>query len=254
MNADWLRETAFSGNLVLAAPLAIVAGLVSFLSPCVLPLLPGYLSYATGISGADLADGAAARNRGRMLAGTALFVAGFALVFTLLGVFSATLGVWLLEYQREVAVVSGILVIIMGLAFMGVIPLLQREWRMHKVPAVGLGAAPLLGIIFGIGWVPCVGPTLGGILSLSLQSGSAGRGALLSLLYALGLGLPFLVAGLAYERTLGAIKVIRRHQKWITRIGGIMLVVVGILLATGWWLDMVTWIQVHLYADWSFTL
>ncbi len=254
MDIEWLKETVFSGSILLAAPLAVLAGLVSFLSPCVIPLLPGYLSYATGISGADLAAGEAGKHRGRMLLGSSLFVLGFATVFTLLGLLAGSFGVWQLEHARTITIVSGVLVIAMGLAFMGAVPFLQRDWRLHKVPAVGLGAAPLLGVIFGLGWMPCVGPTLSAILGLSLQSGGAGRGALLSLLYALGLGIPFLIAGFAYERTLGAIAVVRRHQKWVTRIGGLMLVVLGVLLVAGWWNDMVTWIQVHLVTGWSVSI
>jgi len=143
-------------------------------------------------------------------------------------------------------VVLGFLVIVLGLAFAGLVPLLQRDVRVHKVPAVGLVAAPFLGVLFGLGWTPCVGPTLGAILTLSLNEATATRGALLSGVYALGLGLPFIAAGLAYRRTLGAFAVVRRHQAWVTRIGGIMLVVVGLLLVTGWWDWLVNWLQVRM--------
>ena len=243
---EWFNQTAASGSLVLAVPVALVAGLVSFFSPCVIPLLPGYLSYATGLSGADLASGAAGDRRGRMLAGSVLFVAGFSVVFVALGTLSGALGAFLVTWRDTLTMVLGALTIVLGLAFAGLIPLLQREWRVHAVPAVGLGAAPLLGFLFGLGWTPCLGPTLAAITTLSLNEATAGRGALLSGVYAVGLGLPFIAAGLAYRRALGAFAFIRRHQAWVTRLGGLMLVLVGVLLVTGLWDQAVTWIQIHL--------
>lgn len=243
--SDWFRETAMSGSLVLALPVALLAGLVSFFSPCVIPLLPGYLSYATGLSGADLADA----RRGRMLAGAVLFVLGFAVVFVLLGSLTGQLGWWLVTHTRELNLVLGIIVIGLGIAYLGAMPFLQRDWRFHKVPAVGLAAAPVIGFLFGVGWAPCVGPTLAAINLLSVNEATAGRGALLSGVYALGLGLPFLVAALAYRRALTAFAVIRRHQKWVTRIGGLMLIAVGVLLVTGWWDVAVQWLQIQLISD-----
>ena len=243
--SDWFRETAMSGSLVLALPVALLAGLVSFFSPCVIPLLPGYLSYATGLSGADLAEA----RRGRMLAGAVLFVLGFAVVFVLLGSLTGQLGWWLVTHTRELNLVLGIIVIGLGIAFLGAIPFLQRDWRFHKVPAVGLAAAPVIGFLFGVGWAPCVGPTLAAINLHSVNEATAGRGALLSGVYALGLGLPFLVAALAYRRALSAFAVIRRHQKWVTRIGGLMLIAVGVLLVTGWWDVAVQWLQIQLISD-----
>jgi cytochrome c-type biogenesis protein len=210
----------------------------------VIPLLPGYLSYATGLSGADLEDA----HRGRMLLGSLLFVLGFSTVFVLFGAAFGAAGAQLFIHRDTITVVLGSLVILLGLAFAGLVPLLQRDVRVHKVPAVGLVAAPFLGFLFGLGWTPCVGPTLSAILTLSAHEATAGRGALLSGVYALGLGLPFVAAGLAYRRALGAFAVIRRHQAWVTRIGGIMLVVVGLLLVTGWWDWMVNWLQVQLVA------
>ena len=128
----------------------------------------------------------------------------------------------------------------------GLVPLLQREWRVHKVPAVGLAAAPLLGFLFGVGWVPCVSPTLGAIYTLALYDGSSARGGLLLAFYSLGLGLPFILAALLWRRMLGAIAFVRRHQQWVTRLGGGMLVVVGLLLVTGWWTWAITWMQVRI--------
>lgn len=246
---EWFNQTASSGSLVLAVPVALIAGLVSFFSPCVIPLLPGYLSYATGLSGADLASGAAGDRRGRMLLGSLLFVLGFSVVFVALGTLSGALGAWLVTWRGTLTLVLGVLTILLGLAFAGLFPLLQRDWRVHRVPAVGLAAAPLLGFLFGLGWTPCLGPTLAAITTLSLNEATAGRGALLSGVYALGLGMPFIAAGLAYRRALGAFTFVRRHQAWVTRLGGLMLVVVGLLLVTGLWDQAVTWIQIHLVSS-----
>jgi cytochrome c-type biogenesis protein len=239
---DFFRESASSGSLLVAIPVALLAGLVSFFSPCVIPLLPGYLSYATGLSGADLADA----KRGRMLAGSLLFVLGFTSVFVALGALSGAFGSALITHRREITVVMGVLVILLGLAFIGLVPWLQRDVRVHSVPAVGLAAAPMLGFLFGLGWTPCIGPTLGAILTLSIYEATVARGALPSGVYALGLGLPFVLAGLAYRRALGAFAFVRRHQAWVTRLGGVMLVLVGVLLVTGWWDWIVNWMQVHL--------
>ncbi len=243
--ADWFQETAASGSLLLAVPVALVAGLVSFFSPCVIPLLPGYLSYATGLGGADLEQA----GRGRMLLGSLLFVLGFSVVFIALGTLSGAIGSWLVTWRRELTLVLGALTILLGLAFAGLVPLLQRDWRVHRVPAVGLAAAPLLGFLFGLGWTPCIGPTLAAITTLSINEATAGRGALLSGVYAFGLGVPFIAAGLAYRRMLGAFGWVRRHQAWVTRAGGLMLVVVGVLLVTGWWDQAVTWLQVNLVSS-----
>ncbi len=242
---EWFSEQAASGSLLLAIPVALIAGLVSFFSPCVIPLLPGYLSYATGLTGADLEDA----RRSRMVAGSILFVLGFTVVFVILGTLSGAVGAWLVTWRRELTFVLGIVTILLGLAFAGLVPWLQRDWRVHKVPAVGLAAAPLLGFLFGLGWTPCIGPTLAAITTLSINEATAGRGALLSAVYALGLGLPFVAAGFAYRRALGAFGFVRRHQVWVTRIGGLMLVAVGVLLVTGWWDQAVTWLQLHLISD-----
>lgn len=241
---ELFRDIAASGSLALALPVALLAGLVSFFSPCVIPLLPGYLSYATGLSGADLENA----KRGRMLLGSLLFVLGFSAVFVAMGTaFGAlgSLGEQLLVHRRTITVVLGVFVVLMGLAFTGLLPFLQRDVRVHKVPAVGLAAAPVLGFIFGLGWTPCVGPTLVAIFALSAHEATAARGAVLSGVYAIGLGLPFILAGLAYRRTLGAFAAVRRHQAWVTRVGGLMLVLVGLAMVTGWWDWAVQWLQVR---------
>lgn len=240
--ADWFQQQASSGSLVLAIPVALIAGLVSFFSPCVIPLLPGYLSYATGLSGADLEHA----RRGRMLAGAVLFVLGFSAVYVLLGWVSGSIGGWLVEWRSQLEIVLGIITILLGLAFAGLVPFMQRDWRVHQVPAVGLAAAPALGFLFGVGWTPCIGPTLAAITNLSLNEATAGRGALLSGVYCIGLGVPFIVAALAYRHALGAFGFVRRHQQWVTRIGGAMLVLVGLALVTGWWDQAVTWLQINL--------
>ncbi len=242
---EWFQHQAASGSLVLAIPVALVAGLVSFFSPCVIPLLPGYLSYATGLSGADLENA----GRGRMLAGALLFVLGFTTVYVLLGWVSGSVGSWLVQWRSQLEIVLGALTILLGLAFMGLVPFFQRDFRIHKVPAVGLAAAPLLGFLFGVGWTPCIGPTLAAITNLSLNEATAGRGALLSAVYCIGLGLPFIAAALAYRRALGAFAFVRRHQQWVTRVGGVMLVLVGLALVTGWWDQAVTWLQLHLVSQ-----
>jgi len=247
--SSWFQDVAGSGSLVLAIPVALLAGLVSFLSPCVLPMLPGYLSYATGLSGAELAGGHVRRSR--MLIGSVLFVLGFSVVFVALGVATGSVGFWYAEHKVLVDRVLGGFSVLMGLAFIGVVPWLQRDVRVHKVPAVGLLAAPLLGFLFGLGWTPCVGPTLGVIDTLAATSGTATRGGVLLAFYSLGLGVPFVLAAVLWRRALGALAVIRRHQRWVTRLGGVMLVVVGLALLTGWWDYAVQWLQTHLVDEWA---
>jgi cytochrome c-type biogenesis protein len=227
--------TVLSGSLLLAVPVAALAGLVSFLSPCVLPLLPGYLAYTTGLSGAELADATGAR-RSRVLLGSALFVLGFSLVFVSYGAAFGGLGALLREHQRTLTVVLGLATVALGLSFAGWLPG-SREWRVAAVPPVGLAGAPLLGMTFGLGWTACVGPTLAAVLSLAFAAddASAARGAVLSFAYCLGLGLPFVLAALGYRRALAASAFVRRHQRAVMRLGGGLLVVVGVLLVTGVW-------------------
>ncbi|GAA4076086.1 cytochrome c biogenesis CcdA family protein [Actinomadura miaoliensis] len=235
-------QTVTSGSLLVAGPLAALAGLVSFVSPCVLPLVPGYLSYVTGMTGADLAE----QRRGRLLAGAALFIAGFSVVFVSAGLAFGGLGRWLLEYADPITRVLGAITIVFGLAFMGLVPGLQRTVKSGRLPAAGLAGAPLLGALFGLGWTPCIGPTLAAVQALSFSEASAGRGALLSLAYCLGLGLPFVATALAYRRALGAFGAVKRHYGLVMRIGGGMLVAIGTLLVTGLWgeltIELKSWI------------
>ncbi|MGE7388720.1 cytochrome c biogenesis CcdA family protein [Streptomyces sp. NPDC004126] len=235
------NTTVLNGALLLALPIALFAGLVSFFSPCVLPLVPGYLSYVTGVSGADLAEA----RRGRMLAGASLFVLGFTAVFVSTGALFGQFGdVFQGEHKEVITRVMGGLVIVLGLFFMGAIPgLTMREFRFHKKPTAGLVGAPLLGVLFGVGWTPCMGPTLAAVQTLSIDQATAGRGALLTAVYCLGLGLPFILAAIAFRKALGAFGWVKKHYAWVMRIGGGMLILTGLLLVTGLWTGIVNEMQ-----------
>ena len=237
-----VNEVITSGALLAAVLLAFAAGMVAFLSPCVLPLAPGYLSYVTGLTGSEIMEGD--RNRGRVLVGSLLFVLGFSVVFVSYGVLFGSVGSILLQYQAVINRVLGVIVILMGLAFMGLIPGLQREWRLHSVPSWGVAGAPLLGIVFGLGWSPSIGPTLAAVQSLAFSEARAARGALLSFAYCLGLGLPFILLGLAFSRTARALALVRRHYGLVMRIGGAMLIAIGVLLVTGLWTEFTVWLRV----------
>ncbi|HMQ37220.1 MAG TPA: cytochrome c biogenesis protein CcdA [Micropruina sp.] len=218
--------------MALAVPVALLAGLISFFSPCVLPLLPGYLSYASGLSAAQLADGS---RRGRVLAGTSLFVLGFAVVFVSGGVLFGSLGTTLMQWRDTLTVIGGVLAIVLGLVFAGWVPFASRTIRLDLRPRVGLAAAPLLGIVFALGWTPCIGPALQVVLTLALNEATALRGAVLAFCYALGLGLPFLIAGVALDRFASTIAFVKRHHRALQVTGGVMMIAVGVLLLTGGW-------------------
>ncbi|WP_369144837.1 cytochrome c biogenesis CcdA family protein [Streptomyces sp. R44] len=235
-----MNETVTSGALLLALPLAVLGGLVSFFSPCVLPLVPGYLSYVTGVTGTDLAES----RRGRMTAGAVLFVLGFTAVFVSGGALFGYFGSTLQEYRETLTTVLGVLMILMGVFFMGLMPwFTQREFRFHRKPVAGLVGAPLLGALFGIGWTPCIGPTLASVNALALEQASAGRGAVLAFAYCLGLGVPFVLAAIAFRKALGAFGWVKKHYVWVMRIGGGMMIVTGVLLLTGAWDSMVATMQ-----------
>ncbi|MFH8257593.1 cytochrome c biogenesis CcdA family protein [Streptomyces roseolus] len=234
-----IETTVLSGSLLLALPIAALAGAVSFFSPCVLPLVPGYLSYVTGMSGADLAEA----RRGRILAGTLLFLAGFTAVFVSFGAAFGYAGNALLAYQEPLIRVMGGLTIVMGLSFLGVLPGMSREWRLHRRPAAGLAGAPMLGVLFGLGWTPCIGPTLGAVQALAFSEASAGRGAILTVAYCVGLGLPFLAAGLAFRKALGFFDWIKARYQWVMRIGGAMMIATGLLMVTGVWSVLIRQMQ-----------
>ena len=225
------QQTVLDGSLLLAVPLAMAAGLVSFLSPCVLPLVPGYLGYVTGLTGVDLEQ----QRRGRTAAGSALFVLGFTAVYVVMATTVGALSGLLTDHRTAISRVLGVVTVGLGLVYLGAVPALQRDRRLDLRPAAGLAGAPLLGAVFALGWTACTSPTLGAILALTGIGGSPGRGALLATAYCLGLGLPFLLAGLAYRRAMGALAVVRRHRGAVTRVGGAFLVLVGVLITTGAW-------------------
>lgn len=240
---DGIGQVVANGAIWFALPIAFAAGIVAFLSPCVLPLAPGYVSYITGLTGAELAD--TKGRRFQVLAGSLLFVLGFSIVFVSYGVLFGGAGSLLLEYSDAITRVLGVVVIIMGLVFVGLIPGLQREYRLHRFPTWGVAGAPVLGMLFGLGWTPCIGPTLTAVQTLAFAEASALRGAVLSFVYCLGLGLPFVLLAVAFSRVAGAIGWVRRHYVWVMRIGGGMLIVVGLLLVTGLWTDFTIWLRVQ---------
>ncbi|MFG2099638.1 cytochrome c biogenesis CcdA family protein [Micromonospora echinaurantiaca] len=265
---ETFRELAQSGPLLLAIGAAALAGLVSFLSPCVLPLMPGYLSYVTGLAGADLegrpkpgpavggdpdtsGGGVAVAARplartaikGRVLAGTLLFVAGFTVVFTATAILFAGFGRIFFDHERTLEIVIGALVVLLGLGYLGLVPGMQREFRIHRLPAAGLLGAPVLGAVFALSWVPCVGPTLGAVLGMAAIEGQTDRAVVLAVAYCLGLGIPFVAFGLGFQRLLGVFRAVRRNSRWVTRIGGALLILIGLALVTGGWTNFVIWLQ-----------
>ena len=281
-----------SGPLLLAIPVAAAAGAVTFLSPCCLPLVPGYLAYITGMSGADAtaapgrqppprkatrrrhgeaasvagADGGvttrarakaaapAARHTGRTVAGTALFVAGFSAVFSLTGLAVGGLGQLFSAHDSLLTRVLGAVTIVLGLLFFGAFDRFMFAGRVFKpsvMPKAGLAGAPLLGVLFGIGWTPCIGPTLTAVLALSLQSGTAARGAFLAFIYGLGLGIPFLVVAVAFSRMVNVLGFFKRNARMVSRIGGVMLVAVGLLEVTGAWTSAITWLHTHWFSGYN---
>lgn len=225
-------STILSGSLWLAVAVAAAAGIVAFVSPCVLPVVPGYLGYVSGLAGQA---GQKGRGDHRMLWGSLLFVAGFAVVFMVLGGFVGALGHLLQAHQLWVNRIAGAIVVVMGLVFLGLIPGLAGTRAISARPDAGLWGAPLLGIIFGLSWTPCIGPTYAAVVALSLDGASPLRGGILALAYSLGLGIPFILFALGFQRALGASRFLSRHRRAISVISGILLIGVGILLMTGVW-------------------
>ena len=256
---ETFRSLVTDGPLIVAAGVAALVGLISFASPCVLPLVPGYLAYVSGLVGtggpaddAPARDGSggtatAVRNqvspRARMVLGAVLFVLGFTAVFVPLNLAVGALGRLLLQYNDVITRAMGVVTIVVGLAFLGWLPLLQRTTRLSARPAAGLAGAPLLGVVFGLGWTPCLGPTLAAVTNLAFQQGTAGRGALLGLAYCLGLGIPFVLVALGARWAVGATSFLRRNAQTVTRVGGALLVLVGLLLVTGMWTELMFWLR-----------
>lgn len=242
------EQIVADGQLLVATLIALAAGLVSFLSPCVLPLIPGYLAYVSGIAGESTsaaADPASARRqeRRRMVLGSLLFVAGFTLVFLLLNILVGSLGTWLWEWEDLVTRFMGMIVIFMGIVFMGAFSSMQRTTRITLKPKVGLAGAPVLGIVFAIGWAPCMGPTLGVVLTLAMQSGSTGRAAILALAYCIGLGLPFVLASFGFSWMTQTMTFFKRHIRVVNLIGGGLLILIGLMMVTGIWSRMMFSLQ-----------
>lgn len=241
------QELIGSGALWLAIPVAMLAGLVSFLSPCVLPLVPGYLGFLGGAvaprssagTKSERAD-AAAPGRGRLVLGVLLFILGFAVVFVAYTALSGTVGVFFLQWGDIITRVLGVVIILMGLVFIGLFGFAQRELRFHVDSTAGMVGAPLLGVALGIGWAPCMGPTLAAIVALSINVGDPVRAGFLGLAYSLGLGIPFLLVALGFGWATKAIGFLRRHIRIVNIIGGVLLILLGILMVTGLWTDIMS--------------
>jgi cytochrome c-type biogenesis protein len=241
-----------TGSLLLASAVALAAGLVSFASPCVLPLVPGFLGYVTGLSDESLER----RSRGRLVVGALLFVLGFTVVFLIAAAALSAVGVAFREHQSALLRIGGAVVIVMGLLFLGAGKsyAAQLGWR----PRAGLLGAPLLGAAFAVGWSPCWGPTLGAIQAMaapiSAEAGSIGRGLALAAVYSIGLGLPFILMAALWERAGRASAWLRRHRRPIQAFGGLMLIAVGLLMVTGLWENVITWLQTNLIATFQVAL
>lgn len=221
----------FDGALWLAIPIALLAGLVSFLSPCVLPLVPGYLGFLGGATGTR----APRDSRGRLLLGVLLFVAGFTVVFVAMGVLAGSLGRFFLQYGDIITRVLGVVVILLGLVFVGVFGVAQRTMKPEVRSGMGLIGAPLLGVAMGVGWAPCIGPTYTAILSISLTQADPWRAVVLAVVYSLGLGIPFLLIALGFGWATRSVAFFRRHIRAVNIIGGVLLIVLGVLMVTGVW-------------------
>jgi cytochrome c-type biogenesis protein len=230
LQASGLTSTVSNGPLLAAAAVAALVGVIGFASPCVLPLVPGYLAYVAGLSGAD--DRPSIR---RNVAGALLFVLGFSAIFVSSGILFGSLGSYIQQYVVTLERIFGAVTIVFGLAFLGWIPFLQRERKIHRLPKAGLVGAPLLGLTFGLAWTPCLTPTLSVVFNLAQSQASAGRGAFLSVFYCLGLGIPFVLVALGIGWMGRTVAFLRRHARAVSQVGGAFLIVFGLLLLSGEW-------------------
>jgi cytochrome c-type biogenesis protein len=226
-------EIILNGSLLAAMPIALLAGLVTFLSPCVLPLVPGYLGYVSG----------AAQSKGRLVLGAILFVLGFTLVFVTLGVLAGSAGLMFMANNFWVQAVLGALVILLGLAMIGQFKFLQQTVKVPFSPKVGLAGAPLLGMVFAFGWTPCIGPTLAAVLTLASTTGDPVRGGILATVYSLGIGIPFVLIALGMRWAVASVAFVKKHIRAFNIFGGSLLIVIGVLLMTGLWGQFLTWMQ-----------
>ncbi|MCX6403176.1 MAG: cytochrome c biogenesis protein CcdA [Actinobacteria bacterium] len=236
-------QTVMSGSMLLAIPIAIAAGFLSFASPCVLPLVPGYLSFISGLSHKEIQNSEGlTQQKSRLVMGSLGFIAGFSFLFISAGAAFGQVGSWLKANQDGLNIVLGLVVIVMGASFLGWIPAAQQDFRLRMRIQDGIWSAPLLGLVFGLGWAPCIGPTLAAVLTLSFEEGPI-RGAILAMFYCIGLGAPFLLVALAYRKSLVATKFLRTHSRSITKIGGAFLVLIGFAIMTGLWQQMTIFLQ-----------
>ncbi|HLS15577.1 MAG TPA: cytochrome c biogenesis protein CcdA [Beutenbergiaceae bacterium] len=256
---SWLQElgsvfaeTVISGSVLAALPVALLAGVISFASPCVLPLVPGYVGYVSGMAGATglkKSGGSGEAGGGprvRLVLGVLLFIAGFTAVFVAMTIALSTAGMWLFRWQDTITRILGVVVIVMGLAFIGKVPFLQRQRRLPVSPRAGLAGAPVLGVVFGLGWTPCIGPTLAAVLALAQSAAEPGRALSLVVAYCLGLGLPFLAVAAGLKSSQRMLTFMRRHRVGIMRFGGVVLVLIGLALVTGVWAMFTQWLQGHI--------
>jgi len=231
---DPVGESILSGGLLVAIPLALLAGLVSFASPCVLPLVPGYLGYVSGFASGERAG------RGRLVTGVLLFIAGFAVVFVTFGVLFGTAGLLLRPWLDLITRIAGVVIIVMGLVFIGLFGVMQRTVKPRWKVATGLVGAPLLGIVFALGWTPCLGPTLVAVNAIVLDQGDPWRGGLLAAVYAIGLGVPFLLIALGLGWATTSVRWIKRHIRAINIVGGVLLILIGVAMVSGLWQAMMS--------------
>lgn len=235
-------EIVLSGSLLMSVPLALLAGLVSFLGPCVLPLVPGYLGYVSGMAGSSSSPGQASKNR--LVLGASLFVLGFTVVYVALGGIFGIAGNLVLIFSRTwLQPIFGILIIGLGLVLIGQFSFLQKTIKPSFTPKAGLAFAPLLGVVFGLGWTPCIGPTLSAVLTLALTEGGLAQGVLLSFAYSLGLGLPFILLAAGFSWATKSVAFVRKYIRVFNLAGGALLILLGILLVTGVWNVFAAYLQ-----------